>query len=57
MAQGMFRLVGRDDLAERFRPALRRIVRRIKKAEAQAAAAQAAGADTTGSAAGEDTSE
>ncbi|MEM7353021.1 MAG: hypothetical protein AAF657_19650 [Acidobacteriota bacterium] len=34
LAQGMFRLAGRDDLAERFRPALRRIVRRIKKAQA-----------------------
>ena len=49
MAQGMFRLAGRDDLAERFRPALRRIVRRIKKAEAQETAAQAA-AESAGSA-------
>ncbi len=47
MAQGMFRLAGRDDLAERFRPALRRIVRRIKKAEAREAATQAADADAT----------
>lgn len=32
MAQGMFRLAGRDDLAERFRPILRRVIRRINKA-------------------------
>ncbi len=46
MAQGLFRLAGRDDLAERFRPVLRRIVRRIKKAEAQESAAEAADAET-----------
>ncbi len=40
-AQGMFRLAGRDDLAERFRPALRRIVRRIKKAQAKEQASDA----------------
>ncbi len=49
MAQGMFRLAGRDDHAERFRPALRRVVRRIKKAEQQEAAAQAADADAAAS--------
>ena len=32
---------GRDDLADRFRPILRRIVRRINKAEAEEAAAEA----------------
>ncbi|MCP3959901.1 MAG: hypothetical protein GY719_18815 [bacterium] len=42
MAQGMFRLAGRDDLADSFRPTLRRIVRRIKKAQAEEAAEQAA---------------
>ncbi len=42
MAQGMFRLAGRDDLAERFRPALRRMVRRIKKAESGKAAGKTA---------------
>lgn len=33
MAQGMFRLAGRDDLADRFRPLLRRVVRRINRAQ------------------------
>ena len=33
--QGLLRLAGRDDLAERFRPILRRIVRRLKKAQAE----------------------
>ncbi|MCP3963887.1 MAG: hypothetical protein GY719_39125 [bacterium] len=42
MAQGMFRLAGRDDLADSFRPTLRRIVRRIKEAQAEEAAEQAA---------------
>jgi uncharacterized membrane protein len=50
--QGILRLAGRDDLAERFRPILRRSLRRIKKAEAeeaaeeQSAAAEAAATET-----------
>ncbi len=31
MAQGIFRLAGREELADRFRPILRRITRRLKK--------------------------
>jgi hypothetical protein len=42
-AQGMFRLAGRDDLAERFRPLLRRVTRRKKEAETEAAGGEAAG--------------
>ncbi len=38
-AQGMFRLAGRDDLAERFRAILRRVSRKTRKAEDKAAAA------------------
>ncbi len=48
--QGLLRLAGRDDLAERFRPILRRIVRRIQKAqseEAEEAAAETGDAQTT----------
>ncbi len=41
-AQGMFRLAGRDDLAARFRPILRRVLRRLNKAQAEEAAAEAA---------------
>ncbi len=41
-AQGMFRLAGRDDLAARFRPILRRVLRRLRKVRAEEAAAQAA---------------
>lgn len=42
--QGLFRLAGRDDLAERFRPLLRRVLRRIDKArEDEALADQADG--------------
>ena len=37
-AQGLFRLAGRDDLAERFRPILRKISRRVDKAKAEEAA-------------------
>ncbi len=43
-AQGMFRLAGRDDLAARFRPILRRVLRRLNKARAEEAAAETAGA-------------
>ena len=39
-AQGMFRLAGRDDLAERFRPILRRVLRRLNKARAEEAEAE-----------------
>ncbi len=35
MAQGMFRLAGRDDLARRFRPALKRILRKLDDAQDQ----------------------
>ncbi len=48
--QGLLRLAGRDDLAERFRPILRRIVRRIQKAqaeEAEAAETDETAAETT----------
>ena len=34
-AQGMFRIAGRSDLAARFRPLLRRALRRTKKAEVE----------------------
>ncbi len=40
-AQGMFRLAGRDDLAARFRPILRRVLRRLGKAQAEEAEAEA----------------
>ena len=36
MAQGLFRLVGRDDLAERFRPLLNRVARRKTSEEEEA---------------------
>ncbi len=52
-AQGMFRLAGRDDLAERFRPLLRRVSRRKKTTETEEAAGQtesAASASSTESA-------
>ncbi len=39
MAQGMFRLAGRDDLARRFRPALKRILRKLDDAQGQEKAA------------------
>ncbi len=45
--QGLFRLAGRDDLAERFRPILQRVVRRIRKAQADEAAAEAENGATT----------
>ncbi len=57
MAQGMFRLAGRDDLAERFRPLLRRVVRRIKKAQAEEAAAEAQAAEAQAAEAGQTESE
>ena len=41
-AQGMFRLAGRDDLAARFRPILRRVLRRLNKVQAEEAQAEAA---------------
>ena len=41
-AQGMFRLAGRDDLAARFRPILRRVLRRLNKAQEEEAQAEAA---------------
>ena len=37
MAQGMFRLAGRDDLGRRFRPILRRVIRKLKVKEADGA--------------------
>ena len=46
-AQGMFRLAGRDDLANRFRPILRRVLRRLDKAQAEEAKAEAATAEGT----------
>ncbi len=46
-AQGMFRLAGRDDLAERFRPILQKVTRRKKTEDkAEAAADQATGGAT-----------
>ncbi|MCP3964405.1 MAG: hypothetical protein GY719_41785 [bacterium] len=39
-AQGLLRLAGRNDLAERFRPLLRRVTRRIAKADGEPAADQ-----------------
>ncbi|MCP3964489.1 MAG: hypothetical protein GY719_42215 [bacterium] len=38
MAQGIFRLAGRDDLAARFRPVLQRVIRKLKEQEAKEAA-------------------
>ncbi|MCP3956971.1 MAG: hypothetical protein GY719_03875 [bacterium] len=38
MAQGIFRLAGRDDLAARFRPVLQRVIRKLEEQEAKEAA-------------------
>ena len=48
MTQGMLRLAGRDDLARRFRPTLRRIVRRLRPAQADAGAEAASAAPDSG---------
>ncbi len=37
MAQGMFRLAGRDDLARRIRPILRRVLRKLEDQKAKEA--------------------
>ena len=44
--QGTFRLAGRDDLAERFRPLLRRALRRNRRTESEQAGEQTAPAAT-----------
>ena len=38
-AQGLFRLAGRDDLADRFQPILQRVSRKTRKAESEETAA------------------
>ncbi|MCP3964535.1 MAG: hypothetical protein GY719_42445 [bacterium] len=38
MAQGMFRLAGRGDLAARFRPVIQRVIRKLEEQEAKEAA-------------------
>ncbi|MEM7353499.1 MAG: hypothetical protein AAF657_22065 [Acidobacteriota bacterium] len=43
MAQGMFRLAGRADLAQRFRPTLQRVLRRLKARPAEGEAGAAPG--------------
>ena len=55
MAQGLLRLAGRDDLAERFRAILRRVSRR--KVDAEKAADQTAGAPANGEAGSAETAE
>ena len=48
-SQGLFRLVGRDDLADRFRPILHRVLRRRAEAdEAEAENSAAEAAETSG---------
>ncbi len=47
-AQGMFRLAGRDDLAERFRPLLQRIARKVRKTEGETANQTEAAAAASG---------
>jgi hypothetical protein len=49
MAQGMFRLAGRNDLAVRFRPILRRVLRKLDEQESPAAGeTDSAPGDVTG---------
>ncbi|MEM7356588.1 MAG: hypothetical protein AAF657_37580, partial [Acidobacteriota bacterium] len=43
MAQGMFRLAGRNDLGLRFRPILQRALRRLKSEEGESGASQTSG--------------
>ncbi|MEM7352134.1 MAG: hypothetical protein AAF657_15140 [Acidobacteriota bacterium] len=43
MAQGMFRLAGRNDLGLRFRPILQRALRRLKSEEGESGESQTSG--------------
>ncbi len=50
MAQGMFRLAGRDDLARRFRPSLKRILRKLDEAPSEEGSTPEEAAGQTGTA-------